>query len=107
MATFDKAAALTRQRRAIVPTAFGDLPVRLPSLAEFRRYCSGIAKGKTPQEEAANDLALIHDVAETPEGAKVFASPEEVDQTLSPEECLEAAKAVRDLMRGVDPTQTR
>jgi len=107
MSEFNRAAALTRQRRAIVPTAFGDLPVRLPSLAEFRRYCSGIARGKTPAEEAANDLALIHDVAETPEGVKVFESPEDVDRALSPEECLEAAKAVRDLMRGVDPTKTR
>lgn len=107
MTTFDKQAALTRQRRAIVPTAYGDLPVRLPSLAEFRRYCAGISKGKTPQEEAANDLSLLYDVAETPEGAKVFESPEEVDRTLSPEECLKAATAVRDLMRGVDPTQTR
>ena len=107
MNTFDKSAALARVRRATITTACGDLPVRTPTLAEFRKYVQALTQDKDPAKQAQNDLELIQTVAETPEGARVFATPEEVDRALNPEECLEVAKAVRDLIRGPDPQQTR
>ena len=107
MSAFDKAAAMARVRRATVSTACGDLPVRVPTLAEFRKYVQALTEGKDPAKQAQNDLELIQTVAETPEGARVFANPEEVDRALNPEECLEVANAVRDLMRGPDPQPTR
>ena len=107
MTAFDKDLAASRPRTATIETACGTLTVRMPTMAEFRAFCHNLSRAKTPEEEAANDLQFIAVCAQTPEGGRVFADGAEADKLLTPEEVIEAAKAIRGLMSGPDPMRTR